>query len=77
MARLLSGGGKKLAHQVEKLARLSLVVTFIGMLARKKRSWHAFGTLARGHGDHAGTHGTRGTQTALIYETYLINIGPI
>ena len=43
----------------------------------KKRSWHAFGTLARGHGDHAGTHGTRGTQTALIYETYLINIGPI
>ena len=26
------------------------------------RSWHAFGTLARGHVDHAGMHGTYGTQ---------------
>ena len=31
-----------LARQVEKLARL----------------WHAFGTLGRGHVDHAGIHGT-------------------
>ena len=25
------------------------------------RSWYAFGTLARGHVDHAGMHGTYGT----------------
>ena len=26
------------------------------------RSWHAFGTLARGYVDHAGMHGTYGTE---------------
>ena len=35
---------------------------FIGTLARwyvKMRNWHAFGKLARGQVDHAGTYGTR------------------
>ena len=47
------------ARRVEKLARFWHVSTYIGTLARKKRE---VGTrLARGHVDHAGTHGTYGT----------------
>ena len=51
-----------LIRQVEKLARLRHVGTLGRLLARwyvKKRRWYAFGTLARGHVDHAGMHGTR------------------
>ena len=39
----------------------------IDTLARKIRSWHAFGTLARGNVEHAGSYGTRFSKLGVYY----------
>ena len=64
-----------LARQVEKLACLWHVDAFARLLVRwhvKMKSWHAFGTWARGHVDHAGRYGMHGCD--LIYSASKINI---
>ena len=50
----------------------------IGMaLARwhsKLKNWHVYSTLARGHVDHADTHGTYGTQFSKLSLHYQLKI---
>ena len=69
LLKILEELARLLAYQVEKLARLWQVGTFIGTLARKNEKsasfWHN-GTWASGHVDHTGVHDTRFSKLFLI-----------